>query len=134
MSTFFIAPYQPSEWESARSKLRIDPETYREKLLERWPETEFLDPSEGLLLEWSLYEMNSEGIRVPLGLGALHADHQVLSMNTPVEEFFQWHRQIVEAEHRLYLFEGGSAKNVELKQGLTLEEIEDFVGKRPNRD
>jgi hypothetical protein len=134
MSAFFITPYLPSEWESASSELMIDPETYREKLLERFPETEFLEPDESMLLEWSLYEINSEGVRMPLGMGALHADHQVLSMNTPVEEFFQWHREIIDAEHRLYLSEGGSGTSVELEKGVTLEEIETFLGTRSNRE
>jgi hypothetical protein len=130
VTTFFIAPFKPTEWRSAGSELRIDPGAYREQLSLRWPDTEFLSSSGDLLLEWSLFARQEDGSRIPLGIGGLHSDRQVVSMDTPEEGFFLWHRGVIPREHKLFLFSGGSMDSLEITVDTTLVEIEEFVGKR----
>lgn len=130
MSTFFVAAVVPANWKTASSDLRIDPKEYQARLLSQWPDTEFLS-SPTLLLEWSLFMRSEDGSSTPLGIGGLHSDRQTVSMDTPVEEFFLWHRLVVPEMYRLYLFEGGNpTRFLELTAETTAEELGRFLGPR----
>jgi hypothetical protein len=123
MTTFFIAPFEPANWDTARSNLEIDPKVYKQQLQEEFPETEFYEISGVHLLEWSIPSA-SQGARIG---GALHSDRQIVSLDTPVEKFFLWHRTVIPAKHRLFLFNESSTDSLELKSGTTLEDITRFI-------
>ena len=134
MTTFFIAPYEPSEdpadWEDLRhrSDLSIDPEEYRQLLIERWPSTTFFQRSDISPLEWEIRVEEPDQSGAYGTIGMLHGDLQVVSVETPFEEFFLWHREIISNEHRLFLFNDSSYESLELTEQTTLREIQEFVG------
>jgi hypothetical protein len=136
MSTFFIAPYEPtddpSRWEALKttSDLRIDPTWYREQLVRRWADIEFFEIPSPRPLHWSLYTKAEGGELIPQGSGSLQANLQVISMGTPVEEFFLWHRSIIPRNYRLFLFNDSSWDSLELTPGTTIEEISRFIADR----
>jgi len=138
MTSFFIAPYEPtddpSRWEALKtaSNLKIDPASYRQRLLDKWPHTKFFRTSDILALQWSLYIETKEGSIVPGPIAALHGDYQVVSLDTPYEEFFLWHRSVIPSMHALFLFNSSSWDSLELTSGITLEEIQRFVGGAPS--
>ena len=130
MTTFFIAPYEPQKWETAKSDLRIDPNWYRERLLEKWPEVLFFKTSPNVyLLNWELSISPGPTGSVG-GIGGLQTNQQIVSMSTPFEEFFLWHRQIIPGQYRLYLFNDSSWDSLELTADTTIEDIQQFVGGR----
>ncbi len=102
MTQFFVAPYQPTsdpaKWESLKteSDLRIDANNYEQALRERWPGIEFLIPTR-FLLQWGIL-VSPAGARI---YGALHKDQQVVSIDSPFEEFLLWHRGIIPSKYRL---------------------------------
>lgn len=137
MTSFFIAPYEPTDdpekWEELKtaSNLKIDPVSYRQQLLQQFPHTKFFRTSDTLALQWSLYIETKEGDIVPSSIAALHGDYQVVSLDTPCEEFFLWHRSVIPSEHALFLFNSSSWDSLELTSETTLEEIQRFVGGVP---
>ena len=137
MTSFFIAPYEPTDdpnkWEELKtaSNLKIDPVSYRQRLLEKWPYTKFFRTSDTLALQWSLYIETKEGVIVPGSVAALHGDYQVVSLDTPYEEFFLWHRSVIPSVHALFLFNSSSWDSLELTSETTLKETQRFVGCAP---
>jgi hypothetical protein len=128
MTTFFITPFAPLEWESSECGLSIEPDWYANKLQERWRGIElFPSSSQNVLLMWLLFEVSTK--MIPLGIGTLNVDKQTISMDTPVPEFFAWHRSVIPTQYRLYLFNESSLENFLLMdKGITLEEINKFIG------
>jgi len=127
MTTFFIAPYEPQRWETAKSDLQIDPDWYRKRLLERWPGIVFSKISpEDYLLEWGI-PVSTAGAAIH---GGLQTNQNIVDLDTPFEEFFLWHRQIIPGQYRLYLFNDSSWGSLELTVDTTIEEIQQFVGGR----
>ena len=130
MTTFFISPYDPKEWETAKSDLRIDPNWYRDLLLEKWPEVIFFETSPSVyLLNWEL-SISQDPTGSVGGIDGLQTNQQIVSMSTPFEEFFLWHRRIIPGLYRLYLFNDGSWDSLELKADTIIEDIRQFVGGR----
>jgi hypothetical protein len=128
MSTrFFIAPYKPTEWEEASSDLRIDPQEYREKLLERWPDAETYLTLAGpySLLEWQLFQRDEFGLS-----GALMKDRMTVSFDAHLEfiKYILWYRAFVPASYQLFLFNSSSLESFELKSSVTGQELEGFTG------
>ena len=127
MTTFFIAPYEPKEWKTSQSDLRINPDWYRARLLEKWPYVIFFDTSPNVyLLNWELSITQDPSGSVG-GIGGLQTNQQIVSMSTPFEEYFLWHRQIIPGKYRLYLFNDSSWDSLELTADTTIEDIQDFL-------
>lgn len=127
MTAFYIAPYKPTDWESATSDLVIDPTSYKEKMLERWPESEFFSTSPELPLQWMISSFSEGDEMPPHGIGSLHADMQIVSFDTPYSEFFLWHRSVIQSQHDLYLFNDSSLESLKLEPDTTFDEIEEFI-------
>jgi hypothetical protein len=123
MTSFFIAPFKPAEWETAKSDLKIDPEVYRQQLQEAFPGTKFYKTSGDFLLRWGL-PTSMQGAHI---FGGLHGDGQIVSIDTPYEAFFLWHRTVVPAKYKLFLFNASSTDCIELKPGATLDDIKSFI-------
>lgn len=127
MAAYYIAPYRPDrsieeleeETTLAFSKtLRIEPEWYKEQLLERWPKIQFyshIQDSEALF--WGSND---------LPLTSLMDDLQMVALSDPDTPFFVWHRSIIPSEYRLFVWNeaAGDEDVVELEPGVTEEEFD----------
>jgi hypothetical protein len=120
---YFIAPYEPEKWRESTSDLQIDPEEYLDLLARDWPDIEFYNPQAPVLLSWSIPDPGGGRIT-----GGLQDNRQVVWLDIPHEEFFLWHRTVIPAEHRLYLFAASSTSSLELTETTTYQDIETFVG------
>jgi hypothetical protein len=123
MATYFITPYKPTEWETAHSDLQIDPAEYKHQIITHWPETEFYTPSGRVSLEWGIPESKG-GARIH---GGLHDDRQVISLDTPFEKFFLWHRSVIPNQYKLFIFHESTWESLELTGDTTLEDIQKYV-------
>jgi len=127
MTQFFIAPYQPTDdsslWEAlaTQSDLHINVAEYRKLLIQRWSAIEFL-PTTAFSLQWGI-PVSTSGAHI---YGALHTDKQVISIDTPFEEFFLWHRGVIPSKHKLFLFNDSAWNSIELTDHTTAEDIERF--------
>jgi hypothetical protein len=128
VTAFFVAPYEPSEWRESHSDLRIDPTFYKERMLERWPETKFFQTSPDVPLQWMINIRDKSGVGVHGTIGMLHNDFQVVSCDTPFEEFFVWHRSLMPSKYKLFLFNDSSCESLELKPETSLDEVKQFIG------
>jgi hypothetical protein len=127
MTAFFIAPYEPLTWASTSSDLEIDPDWYKRQLLKNWPNIEFFQPTtKYYVLSWR-FPSTAEGSG---SLAGLQENLQVISMSAPFEEYIVWHRSIIPDDYTLYLFNESSSNSLELTSKLTIEDIEQFVGRR----
>ena len=131
MSTiFFIGPYKPEGGEEQREDplgFKIDPSEYKKALEASWPQVTFFRTSEKFPLQWIIQIKHPSG-KGSLGtIGALHANLQVISCDTPLVEFFYWHRTYVPLDYKLYLFDDSSWESLELTPKTTEAEIQDFV-------
>ncbi len=121
---YFVTPYSPRDWQTAKSDLVIDPSRYRDLLTKDWPDIEFYSPKPTAILAW--------GLAVPDGgrvYGGLQPNAQVVWLDMPVEDFFLWHRKVIPDRHRLFLFPANSYETLELNPATTLEEIRVFVAR-----
>ena len=75
----------------------------------------------------TISSLSESGELTPLTKGALHADTQIVSFDTPYSDFFLWHRSVVPIEHDLYLFNDSSWESLKLDPDTTLDEIKKFV-------
>jgi hypothetical protein len=131
MTTFLITTRVPAQHEEAVGDLRIDPATYRAQLVERWPHTQFKE-APGFPLQWILYTRSEEGVEVAQGIGKLHNDLQTVTVDTPYEEFFLWHREVVPPRQRLFLYDLSSMRSLELTVDITFQTVEEFCEGRSN--
>jgi hypothetical protein len=107
--------------------LRINPDWYRKRLLGRWPGIVFFKISpEDYLLEWGL-PVSAAGAAIHAGI---QSNQNVVDLDTPFEEFFLWHLQIIPDQYRLYLFNDSSWDSLELTPDTTIGDIQQFVGGR----
>ena len=130
MTTFVMAPYKPSEWQSniSISDLRIDPAIYMEQLLKKWPNAQLLHTSANFPLQWILYTESGAHSLDSRGVGSLHSNLQVVYLDTPYEEFFLWHRSVIPARYRLFLFNVSSLDSLEITSNMTMEDLRKFLG------
>ncbi len=125
MTAFYIAPFTPVNWETVNSNLKIDPVWYKKYLSNDWMGVKFYDDIKVWQLAWDI-PVTISGSFV---YGMLHNDLQIVSLDTPHEEFFLWHRNIISGNYELYLFNDSSPKFLELKLNTTIEDIKQFCGK-----
>lgn len=121
MTIYFISPYDPSINDATyKSDLHIEPDEYKERLLSDWPGTTFLPPAiPEILLTWTL-PSKEEGFA---GMyGELNNDHQTVAFGFDVD-FILWHRRLISAAYRLFLYNESSWKGVELKIEMTTNDI-----------
>lgn len=122
MTTFFIVPFEPTEWETT-SELLIDPEWYRERLLEKWPKTQLLDPtSDWHVLQWSICAKDWRG-----PISGLQKNLQIVSMSAPFIDFIVWHRNLIPSQYVLYLTSDSSEEYLQILEKTTKEEISRFL-------
>jgi hypothetical protein len=125
---FFITPYKPSEWQEARSDLRIDPVEYGEAMRERWPDVQFYTapPSPDYVLNWMLKEGDDHLT------GSLRIDQQVVAFDPAPKSvfvaFILWHRAFVPSEYQLFLSDSSSEDVLELGPGITEQDVLNFTG------
>jgi hypothetical protein len=124
---FFVAPYRPTDWQTAASSLRIDPERYRSLLKEKWGDNIRFLQEEHSALAWDLRFYSEDGTTQG-SFGRLFGDLQIVALETPYEEFFLWHRSVIEGDHRLFLFNASSPESLELGSDTTMDEIRRFCG------
>lgn len=130
MTSFVIAPYKSRNGLSQipdlrpANDLRIEPTEYKRSLSERWPGVAFYDTPSYIPLSWGLL-VSKNGARV---FGVLDEDMQTVSLDTPYEEFFLWHRSVIPSHYALFLFNDSDFEDMELTSETTLEELKYFVG------
>jgi len=125
--SFFIGPFYPALWEFGNpdpapvSDLRIDPEDYSRKLLNRWPHTK-RNPEEER--SWTIKEVESSGLRI-----LLHPDLQYVSfgLGPHFTDFILWHRELVPKKYSLFLHNSSSWDSLEISPGITRKEIQKFT-------
>lgn len=122
---FFVAPYRPTDWETANSNLRIKPEIYRKQLAEKWPDIAFYESGPTTLLAWGLKV--GENARL---YGGLQDNQQIVWLDFPHAQFFLWHRTVIPISYPLFLFSTSSWDSLELTSETTFEEVQFFVGAR----
>ena len=134
MTSYFITPFDPNinqKWDMKNIDLVIDSEYYRQQLLLKWPETKIIEPAGDMSLQWVLWNILKNGQLESCGIGDLHKDKQIVSIDTPYEEYFLWHRIIVPSRYQLFLFnESDITKTLELKPDITIDLIKRFCGRR----
>jgi len=130
MTSFIIAPYKSRGGRCMipslrpESELRIDPDEYKKSLGEQWAEIAFDDQSPYVALSWGLL-VSQKGARIH---GVLDKDLQTVSLDTPYEEFFLWHRSVIPSHYVLFLFNDSQFEDMELTSETTLEELRRFCG------
>ena len=129
MVSFFILPYEPSQWETVKSDLSIDPKQYHELLQKQWPYAKiYVPPSDSTyVLRW---ELNRES--EPGSSGGLQRDQQVVSIvpisRSSLLEFILWHRGIIPEEFPLFLSWEVSRESMEITSDITEKNITAFAG------
>jgi hypothetical protein len=118
---FFITPYEPTEWQSASSTLRIDLEEFGERFLKQWPEGKTERTSAGGL-SWFVPEKGSAGF-----FGELQSNQQIVSFGpgnwSVYVDFVLWYRALVPQQYRLFLFTSNSFDSLELTSETTRQDI-----------
>lgn len=127
MTAFYIVPFPPGNGKSPDSDLKIDSTWYKKHLLADWIGVKFYDDAQEASLAWDL----PVTVKDPFIYGILHPDLQVVSLGTPYEDFFLWHRRIVPANYKLYLFNDSSLSSLELTLDTNFDEVRKFCGKLP---
>jgi hypothetical protein len=134
MTSYFITPFDPNtnlNWEVENIDLLIDPKYYRQQLLIKWPAIKIIESAVEISLQWVLWNILKDGQLESCGIGELHKDKKIVSVDTPYEEYFLWHRKIVPSRYQLYLFnESDITQTLELKPDITIDMIERFCGRR----
>lgn len=134
MTSYFITPFDPNitrNGELDNVDLIIDPEYYRQQLLLKWPGTKIVESTVGFSLQWVLWDILKDGQLESCGIGQLHRDKQIVSVDTPYEEYFLWHRKLVPSRYQLFLFnESDITKNLKLMPDMTIDTIEHYCGRR----
>ncbi len=128
--SFFIGPFDPALWEFGdpdpmpTSELHIEPAEYETKLLERFPYAKRYSKD---IWSWSLDEHDTPGIYL-----LLHEDWQYVSFGLGANfvDFILWHRRMIPARHKLFLFNSSSWSSLELLWDTPQSQIEDFTGIR----
>jgi hypothetical protein len=130
--TTFIAPFEPptdpATWDRllATSDLTIDPAEYQASLQNDWPLARFLSSSGASTLEWYLYERKGKFV-VPGGLGTLQTNRRIVTLEPPNIDFCLWHRSIISAEYRLWMFTSASWSHLEIRHDTTRNDILQFL-------
>jgi hypothetical protein len=139
-TTFFIAPFPPTEWRTEYSKAgsstvlpRIEPNMYASKLVEQWPgaviRTRKSSDLGAYALQWVL-PVDRPGFA---GFSGQLLDNQsVVSFDSgPKEiflEFILWHISTNLAGCRLFLFSSTGFDYMELTKSTAASDIEVFTG------
>lgn len=127
MISFFILPYNPVHWKTAKSDLVIDPEWYRTMMQQKWPEAKiYIPPADSTyLVRW---EIDQNEIYIT---GGLQSDHQTVSfkpgfkLNLPA--FVLWHREIIPEKFQLFLTWEETWESMEIKSDTSEQDILDFT-------
>ncbi|GIK66974.1 MAG: hypothetical protein BroJett018_47680 [Chloroflexota bacterium] len=132
---FHVTPYNPMLWMDENnvpseppSDLHIKFSEFRERL------TEFGEMIREV--NWDIKTHSDAGWEVTAdsnwGVSGSFGGHlnQILTMEAGLglNEFVAWYRSFVPSEHALYLFQEGEWESLELREGITVEEIANFTG------
>jgi hypothetical protein len=129
---FFIGPFDPSLWQKGNPQpvpetdLEVDPCSFRDQLLQRWPETE-RNPS--LDQCFFLKSGEKQGIEV-----YLQSNRQYVSFTWTgyfFHEFILWYRSFIPEKYPLYLFNSSSWNSLALSNFTKLDDIIEFTGINP---
>lgn len=128
MISFFILPFNPLYWETAKSDLAIETDWYRSMMQQKWPAAKIYTPPAGstYLLRW---EINQDEFNIT---GGLQRDHQTVSfqpgfkLNLPT--FVLWHREIIPEKFQLFLTWEGTWESMEIKSDTREQDIVAFTG------
>lgn len=129
MVTYFILPYPPEWWQKSRLGLTIEPEVYRQRLVEEWPgaKTYLAGNDSGYILRWEILEGDSVTL-----FGGLQRDRQTVSIEAADREalarFAIWHRKLIPRHLPLYLTWEGTWASLGLTDKTTAEDIFRFTG------
>lgn len=105
------------------SDLQVDVDSIADELRNNWSSVEFEDVdkvNDPAILRWS-FEMDYDR-----QLGALHKDRRTISIDDfpgGVAKFAVWYRKIVPARYKLFLSDDSSAKEIELTETITEQEL-----------
>lgn len=124
MTSFYVAPFRPSDWETVKSDLQIDPDWYKRRLSQDWPGIEFLASMGLSSLVWG-FLVTRAGARI---FGMLDSGLQVVSTDTPYEEYFLWHRSVIEKQYDLFLFNDSSPDSLQLTSRTKIGDLRHFCG------
>jgi hypothetical protein len=134
MTSYFITPFDPNinpNWDVKDIDLIIDSKYYQQQLLLKWPATKIIQSPIGSPLSWVMYKVLKDGQLESCGIGELDSGLQIVSVDTPYEEYFLWHRGLIPSRYRLFLFnESDITETLELKPETTIEIIEQYCGKQ----
>jgi len=97
----FLIPFQPDEWETTKSDLKINPSELENALLEKWPET-IIYSEDARTTELLLWRFNHKG-----GIGRLLSlmdDNQIVTLGIDDYnfEFIRWYRSFIHEKHPLF--------------------------------
>ena len=97
----FLIPFQPDEWETAKSNLKIDPSELKNAILEKWPDTTIY-PKNDLTTELLLWSFNHKGgpgrnMELLSGGQIVH-----LGIDAYLFEFIHWYRSFIPNKYRFY--------------------------------
>ena len=123
MSTFFIVPYEPTTWKTAKYDLEIDPKWYKTQLTSTWPNVQFFDSNPTIFtLVWHIITIEGNG-----PITNLHREQPIISMSAPFVEYILWHRTVILENHTLFLTSDISSNSIELKTSTTTENIQEYL-------
>lgn len=130
--TTFLAPFEPptdpATWNRllAASDLTIDPVDYQAALQNDWPLIRFLHSPGASTPEWYLYEQKGKFV-IPGGFGTLQTNRRIVTLEPPNIDFCLWHRSIIPAGYRLWLFTSASWNHLEIQPDTIRQDILQFL-------
>jgi hypothetical protein len=121
-SVFFVSPFEPPHWDP-EATLHIDVDRYLNQLSARWPDlTIVTNPvSPTYIAYWQLPISHSQYFEGGLQKGASVVSCQ--GRANGIAEFVLWHRQFIESQYRLFLFDDGLHVIMNIVPEMTPQEI-----------
>ncbi len=123
---YFLTPYHPDNNEIENTYFKIDVPNYKQKLIEQWQGIEFHNSLPGReLIYWSLPDIDGNaGL-----LCTLQIDYQTISFGSShnAGEFIYWHRQYVDSQHKLYLYNDVTDNVAHITIKMSPDEIQKLV-------
>jgi len=121
-TTFYLSPTNPKDIGDS-SNLYIDPEYYKNALIDRWQTVEFIKSDSSDPLVWIIHTTSGGNLG---GVMRLMGDFQTVSFLFTYE-YILWHRKLIPEKYSLVLYNDSAWKLFNLLVTTTQGELRSFL-------